>query len=315
VEVLGADRDPAPPAQRQLRLHPFPMDNIGVSTLWVSFTIDDEQNDLMRVFVVDLSQHDVRPIEVHQEPRITPWGTLSATFYSRPWWRLGGTQLYFGMYEPACENECPVQIAYVDTAALGPEILVTSDGLSKVSVYPYTLDGVTRFAAGFEFTATGVFYRETPSGKFIIENVVPYESWQSGLVPSDDSFDPFLFLSLEPFVWGGDTYFAYTISEENDDGNKAAVTQQTELWVARLSGQQGAPPVFSCRVSVIDEPGRPMSRTEPEPVVLNSRAYLYYSAGPIAIDELSYAYQLRRIIMPAKSAFDGACAAGNVIQQ
>ena len=312
VEVLGPDRDSAPPAARRLRAHPFPMKNIGVPNQWVSFTIDDTQSHLIRVFVVDLSQQDVRPIQVHEEPQTTPWGTLSGTFYSRPWWRLGGTLLYFGMYDSLCENECPVQIGYVDTAALGtPEILVTSDGLSKVSMYPYMLDGVARFSAGSDFTATGLLYREASSGNFIIENIVPYESWQSGLVSSDDSFDPFLHQSFETFVWGGETYASYTISEQNNDGKQAAVTQQTEVWIAKLSGLD----VFNCRVSAIDELGQPMSRTEPEPVIAGSRAYLYYSSGPIAIDDLSYAYQLRRISIPSKSAFDAACAAGNVITQ
>ncbi|MEL7451056.1 MAG: hypothetical protein AAFN78_17710, partial [Pseudomonadota bacterium] len=233
-------------------------------------------------------------------------------FLHWPWWSDGTSDLLYLTFD-GCVANCPYKIAKlsIDQLATGTQLVGTAGG-HMVGLYPFRLNTQDYLYFGLNDSPFGLFYEELPDGTYGIVRTLTYESAQSTLIASGGTLDIFNVQSMEAFDWQGEPYAAYTVSERNVGGKSQAFANQTEVWVVKLDGLQTGAPLVRCRVSENDVVGTPMSRTEPEPVVIGDEAYIFYSAGQPTSQESSYAYRWRRLHLGDKALFDAACAAGTV---
>lgn len=244
-----------------------------------------------------------------------PEGNRAAGIINFPSWLPGTSVLYLGVYS-GCDPHvtfCPGQIARWDFTTGGVPEVVTNDDLSTINMIPLRHGGLPSLAAGVDNTKDGVHYVTSPidPDELVLAGDILWDPAQTSL--QGGPLLPFSAQSFEAFEWGDEAYVVYQVSEFSLPAGELpspyAFFYQTEIWLARLP--VGQSPVV-CKISMDDLPGTPLVRHEPEPVVLDGRAYVYYSIGELGHRQLEdFDWHLRRIDLGEKSAFDAACESGD----
>jgi hypothetical protein len=307
-DVVTLDGDPAPAEERSLRAYPFPARYSPTTRQYVLYQRRDEAGNEVSLWLADLT--DLSSFEfVFSEP-FEVAGRQPALLSGFQRWLRPSLVFTHGRYAPDCVNpNCPIE---VQRGRVGPGGGVqtepaTVDGLHKIDPFPfYSLLGGAGLLAGVNNEPNGQVYSfDTGSLLFVPGEQVAIDRAQSHLDLAG------LAQSFEPFEWRGQQYATYQILERALGGGAGfASNVPGEIWVVKLG-----PPVVNCRVSVLDHPFDPLNpnkrtRLDPEPVVYNGRASIYYHAGPQAESQVPEELHIRRIDLGPKASFDQACEEG-----
>ena len=221
---------------------------------------------------LDLADSTKEITVVHQTRPSIGWTPLDVGFVR---WFSGTTQLVFGSWDA---NQ-HVQMTLVDVAQ-SPRTMqqITDDPHDKLDAWPFTYQGHRYLLPGLDRTATSQLYAETEAGSF-------FEPLATITPPNSSFTAPCLAQSNETFEFGGTLYSAYQISDCSSGGN--FYTAPGEVWLSTLF----TTPQQQWRLSQ----GGNLVNNEPEPLVGNSRAWVFYSSYPSGQTPGTVCPQLRRV--------------------
>jgi len=202
-----------------------------------------------------------------------------------------------GPLRPACRGRGHVrtrgrddagrlQVALFDASVPGRGVqLATDDAAAEIDPYGLRFHGDEYLLAGLDGSATsGVFERPDGSGAFTLSRT---------LVPPESRLEsPALAQSHEPIVWSGELFSAYQVNDRSSDFFATAFRSPGEIWLATVVGSSEAQWLLSS--------AEPLVRTEPEPYVGDTQAWVFYTAAdPASVGSVTTtARQLRRSRTP-----------------
>lgn len=149
-----------------------------------------------------------------------------------------------------------------------------ADGYTKIDPFGTRLRDFEFIFAGIDGTATSHIYRR-PTGS---REEGAFTLWKKLVPESTQLRKPSLAQSHEPFVFRGQLYTVYQVSEQGIGFFDATFRQPGEIWLVNLSTD----PPQQWRVAPTDM--APVA--EPEPLVCGDRIWIYYNR-PLLDDQVS----------------------------
>ncbi|MCA9492967.1 MAG: hypothetical protein KC621_23715 [Myxococcales bacterium] len=229
---------------------------------------------------VRLDDPSIEGVVTEQETTGPLWSPMDLT-YAR---LVGGTSwLTLGV-----PTRAGVEVAMFDLDDPGAGLVqVTSDGVFKLDPYPYVSDGGVDFLAGVGDSEDSYRYRsDGPGEPFTHVETVRTLPFPDSQIADGDRCQA---QSHQTFTHSGQTWTAFQISDCGQDGS--FLTRRGEIW---LSSVDVDPPV----VMRLSSDG-PEANNEPEPLVGEDRAWVFYTRYPAGASPQQVTYELRRVTLPA----------------
>jgi hypothetical protein len=243
-----------------------------------------------------------------------PGNSVTAPRWRAPFRRVTRQEVFYGRWNAALTRIDVVSRPFTDSGP-GSEVVVV-DTMTAVDAYPFAF-GQKYLIAGVNNAASGVLLVFKDGHYNTVATGIPYDPYE----PPQTSFPPppegapAYALSFENFVWNGHLYASYHVSDKNERGPNCGMPSclATEIWVVRFDNTDPDSLTVAglCRVSGIvgdvvpPEPNRFLSLMDPEPVVVQDGAILYYNRTNIDTG----LGELWRIRLGTEPEFAAACAA------
>jgi para-nitrobenzyl esterase len=177
---------------------------------------------------------------------------------SVPHWYRPGPFLSYGFSDEAGR----IQLYEVDLSSGVPRRTVaTTDPVNKIDAYPFIYNGARYIVAGLDGTKDLGIYRYPSDGG-------SYERIETISIAQSSLREPFAAQSPEPLIFDGKGYVSFFVKDRADRVPKPT----GEIWLATF---EQTPP-RQWRLSAVDE----RVKEEPEPLVGNSKAWVFYTAHP-----------------------------------
>lgn len=237
--------------------------------------------DWVELRYVDIADPANEMVVVHQD-NMNGLVPLDVTF---PRWAFRKPLLIYG--HPNEQGMVNIYQVDVSQPQLLPPVQLTNDWHRKTGPYPIEFEGKRYIITGVDGTAESYIYGESPGGG-------SYEIVDSFAPLADQTFsDACLANSHEPFIMNNKLFTSYQITDcQGQPPNTFAfLSQPGEIWFKELlNGSDGLWRISESNTNV---------RNEPEPIVGNDEAWVYYSTYPPGFDETNACPEIHRAATPA----------------
>lgn len=290
-------------------LNPYPVRGTDSDAWWVAFHRHDSANGEETVYVVDVGTDE--PGFAFEAWGDRPPGGRFGTFVSVARWAAGEDWFLSGRWTT---RPLAVQAAITEVHVNGTATtrFATEDEGTKADVFPFIYRGESYFLAAVGGSSSGTLFARQ-DGEFRPLGSVPFDPEQT-TVPSAPEGETGAAISYETFEWGDALYTSYQVSNDLDRGPgcRGPHCTSNELWVARFAEDSEGRltgVAATCRVSAPAE-GDFRGKIDPEPVVFDGGARIYYQRSDLTRRSQRPGMQLAMVDLGPQAAFDLACDEG-----
>jgi hypothetical protein len=254
---------------------------------------------------------------VHTQIGTFPAGREPGTSANAPRWRVPTgrvtrQEVFYGRWDPTLTRIDTISQPFSDSGPGAEAIAI--DTVTANDPYPFAF-GHKYLLSGENNLEDGALHVYADGSYNSVVATIPYDPTQSSFPPPPVGH-PMGTQSFQTFVWNSHLYAAYQVSDKNNGPPGCGMPSclATEIWVVRFdsSDPDNLFPDRQCRISAIvgdvvpppPEPYRLLSLFDPEPIVVQSGAIVYYTRVDV---DTNFA-ELWRIRLGDEAQFAAACA-------